>query len=285
LIVIGCFGAGTVISGLASSIAVLIFGRVVQGVGAGVFPLAFGIIRDEFPVDQAATGIALLSAMLGGGAGLGVVASRPIVQHLSYHWLFWVPLIGIRVSLIATVGVVPPANTRVADRVGLVGAALLCGWLVTLTLGFSEAPHWGWTSGRVVGLFAAAAVLAVTWVIAEGRSRQPLIDMRVMRLRGVWTVNAAGLMLGMGMFGAFVLIPQLMELPKVTGVGFGTSTTGAGLFLVPTTVMILVVSPLAGRIDKRVGSKVALVLGSLFALVSLVLLASAHRHRVDTTSR
>jgi EmrB/QacA subfamily drug resistance transporter len=281
LIVIACFGAGTVVSALASSIGVLICGRVIQGVGAGVFPLAFGIIRDEFPADQAATGIALLSAMLGAGAGLGVVASGPIVQHLSYHWLFWLPLIGIGVSLVATVAVVPPANARVGGRVSLLGATLLCGWLGTLMLGFSEAPQWGWTSGRTLGLFAGAVLLAVTWAVAQARSPEPLIDMRVMRRRGVWTVNAAGLMLGMGMFGAFVLIPQLVELPRATGVGFGTSTTGAGLFLVPTTLMILVVSPLEGRIDKRVGSKVALVLGSLFALASLLLLAAAHRHRVD----
>jgi MFS family permease len=148
-------------------------------------------------------------------------------------------------------------------------------------VGISQAPEWGWTSGRTLGLFAAALVLAVTWVIAEARSRQPLIDMRLMRRRGVWTVNAVGLVLGVGMFGAFVLVPQLVELPKATGVGFGASITGAGLFLLPATVMVLVVSPLAGRMHKLVGSKVPLVLGSWFALASYILLAAEHSHRAD----
>jgi MFS family permease len=71
-----------------------------------------------------------------------------------------------------------------------------------------------------------------------------------------------------------------VELPKATGVGFGSSITGAGLFLVPSTVMVLVVSPLAGQMEKLVGSKVPLVLGSLFALASYILLAAEHSHRV-----
>jgi MFS family permease len=106
--------------------------------------------------------------------------------------------------------------------------------------------------------------------------------MRIMRHRGVWTVNAVGLLLGgVGLFGAFVLIPQMVELPKATGVGFGSSITGAGIFLLPATAMVLLVSPLAGRLDKLVGSKVPLVLGALFALAGYILLAAEHKHRVD----
>jgi predicted MFS family arabinose efflux permease len=203
----------------------------------------------------------------------------PIVENFSYHWLFWFPLIGIAISLIATIAIVPESRVRAPGHVNLLGAALLSGWLVALLLAISQAPEWGWTAGRTLGLFAAALVLAVTWVIAEARSREPLIDMRLMRRRGVWTVNAVGLVLGVGMFGVFVLVPQMVELPEATGVGFGSSITEAGLFLVPSTVMVLVVSPLAGRMHKLVGSKVPLVLGSLFALASYILLAAGHSHR------
>jgi EmrB/QacA subfamily drug resistance transporter len=281
LIILSALAAGTIICGAATSVEVLIFGRVLQGLGAGVFPLAFGIVREEFPADKAATGIALIAAILGVGGGLGIVLAGPIVENFSYHWLFWFPLIGIAVSLIAALAVVPESRMRAPGQVNLLGAALLSGWLVALLLGFSQAPEWGWTSVRTLGLFAAALVLAVTWVIAEARSRQPLIDMPVMRRRGVWTVNAVGLVLGIGMFGIFILVPQMVELPEATGVGFGSSITEAGLFLVPSTVMILVVSPLAGRMDSMVGSKVPLVLGSLFALASYILLAAEHSHRVD----
>ncbi|HKR98158.1 MAG TPA: MFS transporter [Candidatus Dormibacteraeota bacterium] len=281
LIVLCALAAGTIICGTASSIMLLIVGRVLQGLGAGVYPLAFGIVRDEFPTDRAAIGIALIAAILGVGGGLGIVLAGPIVQHFSYHWLFWFPLIAIAVSLVAVIAVVPESSHRVAGHVNLMGAALLSGWLVALLLAVSEASQWHWTSGRTIGLFAVALALAIIWVIAETRSREPLIDMRIMRRRGVWTVNTAGLMLGAGLFGAFVLIPRMVELPTATGVGFGSSITGAGIFLVPATAMVLLVSPLAGRLDKLVGSKVPLVLGTLFAFAGYILLATEHKHRVD----
>jgi hypothetical protein len=116
-------------------------------------------------------------------------------------WLFWFPLIGIALGLIGAVAFIRESGVRVAGHVNVLGAALLSGWLVALLLGVSEAPRWHRTSARRLGLFAEAALLAVLWVIAEARSPQPLIDMRVMRRRGVWTVNAVGLMLGIGISG------------------------------------------------------------------------------------
>ncbi len=73
----------------------MLVGRVVQGAAGGIFPLAFGIIRDEFPRARVAGGIGLMSALLGVGGGAGVVLSGPIIDNLSYHYLFWLPLIPI----------------------------------------------------------------------------------------------------------------------------------------------------------------------------------------------
>ena len=66
--------------------------RTIQGLGGAIFPLAFGIIRDEFPRERVAGAIALVSGLLGIGGGLGIVLAGPILQHLSQHWLFWIPL-------------------------------------------------------------------------------------------------------------------------------------------------------------------------------------------------
>ncbi|HEV7753368.1 MAG TPA: MFS transporter, partial [Baekduia sp.] len=82
-------GLGTLVAALATSIEVLILGRVIQGAGGAVFPLAFGIIRDEFPRNRVARGIALISALMGIGGGAGIVLAGPIVDTFSYHWLFW----------------------------------------------------------------------------------------------------------------------------------------------------------------------------------------------------
>ena len=82
---------GSVLAGLAQSIGVLIVARAIQGVGAGVLPLAFGIIRDEFPPERVATGVGLVAAMTAVGGGAGIVLAGPIVGILDFHWLFWIP--------------------------------------------------------------------------------------------------------------------------------------------------------------------------------------------------
>ena len=73
----------------------MIFARVIQGIGGAVFPLAFSIIRDEFPRERVAQGIAMISALVGIGGGLGIVLAGPITENLNYHWLFWLPLLAI----------------------------------------------------------------------------------------------------------------------------------------------------------------------------------------------
>ena len=93
VVTLAIVAVGTLVAALATSIGVLILGRVIQGAGGAIFPLSFAIIRDEFPRERVPTGIALISAILGVGGGLGIVLAGPITQHLSYHWLFWLPLV------------------------------------------------------------------------------------------------------------------------------------------------------------------------------------------------
>ena len=150
------------------------------------------------------------------------------------------------------------------------------GWLVALLVAVSEAPTWGWGSPKTIGLIVFAAVIAVAWVVAELRSRHPLVDMHMMRLPGVWTTNLAALLLGFGMYSAFVLIPQYVQTPTSTGYGFGASVTQAGLFLIPATIGMLVFSPIGGRLSTVVGSKVPLVAGTCVTTVSFVVLAASH---------
>ena len=279
VVTLAIVAAGTLVAALATSIDVLILGRVIQGAGGAIFPLAFAIIRDEFPRERVPTGIALISALLGVGGGLGIVLAGPITQHLSYHWLFWLPLVPVVAAGVAAQLVIPESPIRAPGRIDWAGAALLTAWLVTLLVGVSEGPTWGWGSARVLGLFAVSAVLVVLWVRAEDLIEAPLVDMRMMRLHAVWTTNLTGLLLGFGMYSSFVLIPEFVELPASGGVGFGASVTQAGIFLLPATLGMLLVGPLSGRLARSVGAKVPLVAGCLLTAASYTFVAAAHDAR------
>jgi EmrB/QacA subfamily drug resistance transporter len=270
---------GTLLAAISTNISTLIAGRVIQGAGGAIFPLAFGIIRDEFPRERIPHGIALISAILGIGGGLGIILAGPIIDALSIHWLFWIPLALIVVATVMAILFVPESPIKTPGRINWSGAALLTAWLVALLVGISEGSAWGWLDGRTLGLFAAAVVLLVLWVVNEQRAAEPLVDMTMMRIRGVWTVNAAAFLVGAGMYSSFVLLPQFTETDKSAGYGFSASVTQAGLFLLPCTVMMLVTSPIAGRLSSRVGSRVPLIAGSIATCLAFVVLAVAHTQK------
>jgi EmrB/QacA subfamily drug resistance transporter len=267
--------AGSLLAAVVSSLALMIVARTIQGIGGAIFPLAFGILRDEFPPARVAGAIAIVSGILGVGGGLGIVLAGPILQHLGYHWLFWLPLAVTVVAAVAAIFFIPESPIRAPGEVFWLGAVLLSVWLVCLLLGVSEASTWGWGSAKTLGLFAAAAIVAVLWIRAETRARTPLVDMRMMRLRGVATTNTAAFLLGFGMYSSFILIPQYVQTPAASGYGFGASVTQAGLYLIPATIAMMITSPIGGRLSGIVGSKVPLVLGSAITTVAFVVLMLA----------
>jgi EmrB/QacA subfamily drug resistance transporter len=279
LIVLALLSVGTLVSALATALPLMLAGRVVQGAAGGIFPLAFGIIRDEFPRHRVAAGIGLMSALLGVGGGAGVVLAGPIADNLSYHYLFWLPLIPIVIVTVATHFFVPESPVKVPGRVNWNGAALMSVGLIGVLVGVSETAVWHWLSFKTIGCLAVGIVLLVLWIRSESRSSQPLVDMRMMRIRGVWTTNTVAMLLGFGMYASFILLPQYVETPVRAGYGFGSSVTQAGLFLVPTTVAILIFSSQTGRLEKLFGSKPLLLAGGAFAAASFATFTFARGSR------
>jgi len=281
VIALAVLSLGTLVAALATSIEVMIFARLLQGAGGAMFPLAFAIIRDEFPRERVAGGIAMMSVFLGLGGGLGIVLAGPIVDGLGYHWLFWLPLAPIVLATIAAVVWVPESPVKVPGKVNWTGAALLSAWLVVGLLGVSQGPDWGWGSPRVLALFALTAVLLVLWIVNERRADEPLVDMDMMRQRGVWTVNLAAILIGAAMYSSFILIPQFVEMPVDAGFGFGSSVTGAGLFMLPCTTAMLLSGPIAGRMSRRYGSRPPMLLGAAVLTVAFLMLAFVHSDPID----
>jgi EmrB/QacA subfamily drug resistance transporter len=271
------FGAGSVVAALSHTLPLLIAGRAIQGAGGAIFPLAFGIIRDEFPKEKVAQGIGLISATFGIGGGAGLVLAGVITDALNYEWIFWVAAIVIAGAAAMTHFFVPESPVRSASRrVDWWGAGLLSVGLASLLLGVSEGNSWGWSSARVLGLFVLAAAVLAVWVRFEARHPEPLVDMRMMARRGVWTTNLVGLLVGFGMFSSFIMIPQFVQTSTVAGYGFGASVIEAGLFMLPSTTVMLFAGPVSGWMGARFGSRIPLMLGTIISAAAFGWLALAH---------
>jgi EmrB/QacA subfamily drug resistance transporter len=274
IIVLVLLAFGTLISAVASSLGVMLVGRAIQGVGGGVFPLAFSIIRDELPARRVPGALGLVSSLLGIGAGAGVVFAGIVTENLSYHWLFWFPLALILITALLSWRLIPESPVKSPAEVNYRAAALMTVGISGVLLAITETSTWGWTSPKTLGLLAVGLLVIGAWVREELRSREPLVDMRMMAIRGVWTTNTVAFLIGVGMYSSFILIPELVQEPTSTGYGFGASATVAGLFLLPATMAMLIVGQMAGMLERRIGSRGSLIGGTLFALACYLLLVA-----------
>ena len=148
---LAALAVGSLLAALAPSIGVLIAARAIQGVGGGVLPLTFGIIRDEFPREKVAGAVGTSAALLAVGGGLGLVLAGPIVDALGFRWLFWLPMILTLCAAAAAHFFVPESPERTPGRINVVSALLMSSWLVTLLLAVSQGNRWGWGSPGTVG--------------------------------------------------------------------------------------------------------------------------------------
>jgi EmrB/QacA subfamily drug resistance transporter len=272
LVALGLLALGTLVAALSGSLAVLIVARVLQGAAGSVLPLSVGIVRDLFEAGRVNVSVGFLSAIAGIGGGLGVVAAGPVVDHLSWQWLFWLPLVLIVAALAGVAAVIPRDRTSPGGgRLDYLGAATLSVGLVSLLLVITRAPQWGWLDARTLALLVLGLAGFAAFVPAERRAPTPIVNLTLLSRRAVWVTDLAGLAFGFAMFGMFILIPALLELPAGGGAGFGMSVTQAGLFLLPSSVLMLVFGTLSGLLADRYGAKVPLVAGALLSAVAFAI--------------
>ncbi|TMM05569.1 MAG: MFS transporter [Actinobacteria bacterium] len=270
------FAVGSVVCGLADSLALMIVGRGLQGLGGGVFPLSFGIIRDEFPKERVPTGIALLGAIAAIGSAIGLPLGGVLADGPGYHWIFWVAATMGVLAALTTHRFVPESPVRTPGRVDLAGAAILGLGLTALLIAISRVADWGWGSAQTLGLIAAGLFVLVLFAMFERRAPHPLVNMRTFARRPVLTTNVSTVLIGSAMISTFVLVPQLAQLPAGGSAGFGLSATEAGLLLAPGGLLSLLVAPVVGRVGERRGSKSPFFAGCLLTAGALLGMALAH---------
>jgi EmrB/QacA subfamily drug resistance transporter len=269
------FGAGGAVAAVAPNVWIVVAARVLQGVGGGIFPLCFGIISDSFPEKRRPGALGLISAIAGVGAGGGLLLGGLLIDHASYHWIFWS---GTIMAVLAIIGVaaLPDSGERTPGKIDYVGSVLLGAGITAPLIALTMTTQWGWDSARTLGLIGAGLVILVLFGLFERRVQAPLVNMSVLARPTVLVTNITTLLVGFAMFGAFVLVPQLAETPKISGYGFGLGATGAALLLLPACLAMLAFGPLSGRLGLRFGARVPLILGLLISAAGLALEAANH---------
>lgn len=267
---------GTVVAVAASSLAVMLVARVIQGVGGGIFPLSYALVRERLPADAVPRAIGQLSATLGVGAGLGIAVSGAIVERLGHRFLFWIPLAMLVPALVSIALFVAESRARRRRRVNWVSAAALSAALTVTLLGISRAPALGWSSPPVLALLGAGAALLGSWALLERRSATPFVDLALLRRRAVWSASVVAAALNVGLFSAFVLLPLFAIGSERHGFGLGAGVVGAGLLLVPISALMLVTPPVAGDLQERFGARAELATGCAAASAAYALMLVAH---------
>jgi MFS family permease len=149
---LGAFAVGSVVCAVAGTLELMIVGRALQGLGGGVFPLSFGVVRDEFPKERVPTGIALLGAIAAIGSSIGLPLGGVLTDGPGYHWIFVVAAIMGVLATATTILFVPESPIRTPGRVDIAGAAILGVALTALLLAISRGADSGWASSKTAAL-------------------------------------------------------------------------------------------------------------------------------------
>lgn len=259
------FLAGSVLSGLAWDADSLIAFRVLQGVGGGLMlPVMTTMIMEVAGGKQLGRVSAIVGLPAMAGPVLGPVLGGAILALGDWRWVFWVNIPFCLVGLLLAWRMLPSDRGRdPRRRLDIVGVLLLVPGLAGLLLGLSDSVLDGGFArpDAWIPLVAGALLVAVFVLWAARRKGAALVDVRLLRVRSVWSASTLLFLSGVALYGAMLLLPLFFQQVR------GTDALGAGLLLVPQGLGMLVCRPLVGRLVDRIGARWITVVG--FAVVAV----------------
>jgi EmrB/QacA subfamily drug resistance transporter len=268
------FTLSSLACGLAGSASVLIGARVVQGVGAALMnPATLSIITVTFPPRLRGTAIGIWAGVSALALAIGPLVGGLITEQISWNWIFYINVpVGVLGILAAFMFIDESRDTSGEQRPDLPGLLTSGLGLFALSYGLIEANNYGWTSGRIVASFAAAAVLLVSFVLLELNQRVPMLELGLFKNRGFAGANTVMLLVGLAMFGVFFYVSLYVQQV------LGYSPVQAGATFLPWTVLIILIAPIAGRFSDRIGPRPFVVTGMIALAASLFLFSRMGLH-------
>jgi EmrB/QacA subfamily drug resistance transporter len=260
------FTGSSLACGLAESEHILIGARIVQGVGAALMnPATLSIIAATFPPHQRGMAIGIWAGVSALALAIGPLVGGLLTQHLSWNWIFFVNVpVGI-LGIVASFVLIKESKDESAEqRLDLPGLLTSGIGLFSFTYALIEANTYGWTSARILGAFAVAAVMLTAFVLLETRQRLPMLDLSLFRNGTFAGANLAVLLVALAMFGVFFFVSLYMQ-----GI-LGYSAVQAGAAFLPMTILIILVAPIAGKTSDKIGSRWLMTGGMVLVAAQLV---------------
>ena len=275
LIAIALFTIASALCGAATSPLFLILARGLQGIGgAGMFAVSLAIIAQEFHGRERGTAFGIWGATVGLAVAIGPLVGGALTTYAGWRWIFFVN-VPIGVAVVAGgLRELHESRNENAGRLDIGGLLTLTGGLFALVLGLLRGSDWGWSSGREIGLFAAAAVLLVAFGFVELRQESPMFDLRLFRIPTFVGAQVTAFAISAGMFAQFLYLALYLENV------LGHSAVRTGVYFLPLSLASFVVAPLAGRLSARF--PVRIFLGGGLAIVGVALLLM-HGIALDST--
>ena len=269
LIALAFYTAGVGLAGFSSSIYFLILFRAVQGIGFAIVPLALAIIADTFPRERIATAQGIVSATFAIGASAGLVIGSYIVQDLGWQWAFHSAFILSIIFFALVTKALPSGAPGTGTKVDYFTTVMLMAGVCLALLYLTRGPYDGWYTAFDLTLLAAGILLTVSFFIAESRRTNPIIQLKLLRIRNVLVANGVGIISGVSLFLLFFAGVYYAELPPPVGLGLDIVT--AGLTFAPATLLMLLVGPALGRMVTKFGPKPIMIFGSCVTITGFLL--------------
>lgn len=276
---IGFFMLGAFLSGLANDIIQLIIYRGVQGIGAGIImSTAFMAVGDLYAPRERARWTGFMSGIFGISSVFGPALGGFVVDHLDWHWVFWIFLpLGV-IAFFMILSMFPKVERKKGESIDYFGSLFLTLTIVPLLLAFSwagEGPgKYAWGSWQILGLLGATVVSLVIFLLIERTVKSPVLPLSLFKNDIVTVSNLVGFILGAGMMGAMIYVPFFVQGVK------GISPTYAGYVMMPMSIAMVVTTTLAGQFISKTGRYKKLAIAGL--TISSVGMALLHFMQVET---
>ena len=233
---------------LAPNASALITARAIQGLGAAlVTPLSLTILAAVFPPERRGTIVGIWGAIGGLAVAGGPLVGGAVVQGLDWHWIFWINVpVGLAAACLSTFRL--PESRGQARRLDIVGLVLVAAGALALAWGLVRTTDVGWGSAQVIIALCLGAVLIAAFIAWERRVAEPMLPLRLLRIRAFTAANATGFLTMASITAAAFLMSQFFQL------GLGYSPFATGLRFLPWTATPLVIAPIAGRLADRIGA-------------------------------